>query len=606
LPVEIANVPLMVTDHYEYFGLGGRVSKKTTSISLPSGSQSFTTSFEYGLLGDLASIAYPRGDWPFQAAPARQVEFERDLGFLTAVQGYAPSITYQLSGMLHEIDYANGWRWRQTPEVDTGWERPDRIETLNAGGQVSWTTGDYSYDGAGNISAIGERKYVYDAFSRFSYVQRSGQPQREQEATYDAYGNLTALKKNGNTRFLTTSAATNRLTTPEAAYTSNGELAYAVIDGMDFAYGYDGLGQQLFQKTTDKTWVYAYDANDERVLAWECAGNRCGEDTNFERYTLRGLGGEVLRVFSGASRAELAWEEDYVYRDGQPLAWVKPEGEGEAKSFLHADHLGSSRQVTNSAGQQVARHDFLPFGEESTTVSTGDINLKFTSHERDQPGKPMDYMHARFFSPLLGRFLSPDSIGGWQSDPQTWNLFSYVVGNPLKYVDPTGLSMVCVSTHDGEVCTVTESEIPLHELTLLDGRVSIDAKMTREDFARELARDQWSKLGWFLEGSDKLPLCTAEEFGLTTVAGAALVAAGQPWVPKRFVTPGSSPGTSLASSTLSRALPQKLPRKFWAPTTVKPFGGARVVGRVLGRWVPFAGWALLAGDAAGIAQCVGE
>jgi hypothetical protein len=86
----------------------GRSLEKGPSITLPSGSQSFTTSFEYGLLGDIASIDYPRGDWPFQSAPLRQVEFELDLGFLTAVPGYAPSITYQLGGMLREIDYANG------------------------------------------------------------------------------------------------------------------------------------------------------------------------------------------------------------------------------------------------------------------------------------------------------------------------------------------------------------------------------------------------------------------------------------------------------------------------------------------------------------------
>jgi RHS repeat-associated protein len=434
-------IPMLVTDHYQYAGLGGRVSKKTTSITLPSGGQSFTTSFGYGPLGDIASINYPRGDWPFQSAPVRQVTFGRDLGFLTEVPGYASSITYQLGGTLYEIDYANGWKWRQTPELATGWERPDKIETLNEGSQVSWTTGDYSYDGAGNISAIGDRKYVYDAFSRFSYVQRTGQPQREQQATYDAYGNLTALAKNGNTRVLTTSAATNRLVTPETVYTSNGELAYAVIDGVDFAYGYDGLGQQLFQQTTSKTWVYAYDANDERVLSWECAGlNPCANHSSFERYTLRGLAGEVLRVFSGASRAELAWEEDFIYRDGQPLAWVKADPEGEKKLFLHADHLGSTRQVTSATGVQVARHDFLPFGEESTTSTSGDIKLKFTGHERDQPGRPMDYMHARSVSPMLGRFLRVDPSGesARATAPQTWNRYTYVENNPLGLVDLDG------------------------------------------------------------------------------------------------------------------------------------------------------------------------
>jgi RHS repeat-associated protein len=50
-----------------------------------------------------------------------------------------------------------------------------------------------------------------------------------------------------------------------------------------------------------------------------------------------------------------------------------------------------------------------------------------------------DYMHARFNSPLTGRMLSFDPIGGSQRSPQTWNRYAYVTNNPLKYTDPEGL-----------------------------------------------------------------------------------------------------------------------------------------------------------------------
>jgi RHS repeat-associated protein len=52
-----------------------------------------------------------------------------------------------------------------------------------------------------------------------------------------------------------------------------------------------------------------------------------------------------------------------------------------------------------------------------------------------------DYMHARFSSPITGRFLSVDpvlQVGRAQHMPQLWNRYAYGVGNPLKYVDPTG------------------------------------------------------------------------------------------------------------------------------------------------------------------------
>lgn len=53
--------------------------------------------------------------------------------------------------------------------------------------------------------------------------------------------------------------------------------------------------------------------------------------------------------------------------------------------------------------------------------------------------KALDYMHARYCSPLLGRFLSVDPVNSaGPKTPQTWNKYAYVMGNPLRFVDPTG------------------------------------------------------------------------------------------------------------------------------------------------------------------------
>ena len=39
----------------------------------------------------------------------------------------------------------------------------------------------------------------------------------------------------------------------------------------------------------------------------------------------------------------------------------------------------------------------------------------------------------------LGRFMSPDPMGGHKEDPQTLNKYAYVRNNPLNLTDPTGL-----------------------------------------------------------------------------------------------------------------------------------------------------------------------
>jgi len=84
------------------------------------------------------------------------------------------------------------------------------------------------------------------------------------------------------------------------------------------------------------------------------------------------------------------------------------------------------------------------------------VRQKFGSKERDiETG--LDYFGARYFSSIQGRFTSPDVIFADQSpgNPQSWNLFSYVLNNPLRYVDPLGMAHVdangnWVGDEDGE------------------------------------------------------------------------------------------------------------------------------------------------------------
>jgi RHS repeat-associated protein len=54
----------------------------------------------------------------------------------------------------------------------------------------------------------------------------------------------------------------------------------------------------------------------------------------------------------------------------------------------------------------------------------------------------LDYFGARYYGSNMGRWMSPDPKGNSVADfanPQSWNMYAYVLNNPLKYVDPTGL-----------------------------------------------------------------------------------------------------------------------------------------------------------------------
>jgi RHS repeat-associated protein len=121
--------------------------------------------------------------------------------------------------------------------------------------------------------------------------------------------------------------------------------------------------------------------------------------------------------------------------------------------YLTVDHLGSTRLMTDQNGNVVARHDFLPFGEELTTSNrtpalkygtTDFLNQKFTGKERDSE-TGLDYFGARYFSSAQGRWTSPDWSPNPQpvpyadlTDPQTLNLYAYVRNNPLSIRDFSG------------------------------------------------------------------------------------------------------------------------------------------------------------------------
>src|SRR5206468_26653 len=78
-------------------------------------------------------------------------------------------------------------------------------------------------------------------------------------------------------------------------------------------------------------------------------------------------------------------------------------------SYYFADHLGTARVVTNSAGSILDDSDFYPFGGERPITSSSGNPYKFTGKERDIESG-LDDFGARFYSSPLGRFVSADEV----------------------------------------------------------------------------------------------------------------------------------------------------------------------------------------------------
>jgi len=112
--------------------------------------------------------------------------------------------------------------------------------------------------------------------------------------------------------------------------------------------------------------------------------------------------------------------------------------------YNHADWLGTERVRTNSTGTAVETCTDTPYGMNLSCVTTQrDLSpMHFTGKQHDYESG-LDNFGARYFGGgnNLGRFMTPDPMGGHYEDPQTLNKYAYVRNNPLTLTDPTGLDI---------------------------------------------------------------------------------------------------------------------------------------------------------------------
>src|SRR4030066_2211919 len=105
--------------------------------------------------------------------------------------------------------------------------------------------------------------------------------------------------------------------------------------------------------------------------------------------------------------------------------------------------------MTNSSGNQVESTNYLPFGGMRAHSGTTTSNYKFTDQELDAENGLYNY-NARMYDPIIGRFISADSIVPQPFNPQSLNRYTYCLNNPLIYVDPSGYDEWVDTDGDGK------------------------------------------------------------------------------------------------------------------------------------------------------------
>ena len=110
--------------------------------------------------------------------------------------------------------------------------------------------------------------------------------------------------------------------------------------------------------------------------------------------------------------------------------------------FYTCDHLGSVRLIFDAQADIISRLDYEPFGVVLPRTTPAGIEppanrMQYTGQERDS-FTSYDNMHFRYYASSMGRFMKPDNMITNAANPQSWNLYSYVNGNPVSANDPTG------------------------------------------------------------------------------------------------------------------------------------------------------------------------
>ncbi|MFN0314570.1 MAG: RHS repeat-associated core domain-containing protein [Burkholderiales bacterium] len=457
----VTNARGNVIESYGY-DAGDRVTARTDA-------KLKTTSYVYDTAGRMTSSTDRKG----VITTYSYDELDRVIT-LTRPEGLT-RFTYDAVGRLSEITDPSG-------SISYRYDLADRLvkETQLAGG-IS-TEIAYTYDALDrrtsrvvNGLANETTTYGYDPANRLTSITYRGQTTTY---TYDAAGRLTnKTLPNGIKQALTFDNA-NRLTELRYTHPDN-----SLIEAL--TYGYDSAGRRTSQTSSqaalhDTAFTATYDEADRMSSITLTASNQTYDLTyddngNLARKANRNATTDVT-TYTWDSRNRLSridapaitatFEYDvlgrrvartvngittrYFYdglqaigelRGGQQDTLLTGLGIDEAiarytaaglRTYL-SDALGSVIAQTRADRSVVNRYRYSGYGETTATAADEGNSVQYTARENDATG--LFFYRARYYDPVLKRFVSEDPIGLAGGI----NAHAYVNGDPITYTDPLGL-----------------------------------------------------------------------------------------------------------------------------------------------------------------------
>jgi RHS repeat-associated protein len=118
---------------------------------------------------------------------------------------------------------------------------------------------------------------------------------------------------------------------------------------------------------------------------------------------------------------------------------------GDETLTLPAQRLPELDADGDAGHERDGQERYYAYGKDRHPTGTVPTDNRFTGQKEDATG--LVYMNARYYDPVLGQFVSPDTLVPDATNLFDYNRYMYVRGNPLKFTDPTGIVRLCHHRH---------------------------------------------------------------------------------------------------------------------------------------------------------------